>query len=285
MNILCWGRLDQAGVAARHPGHPARDRPSRPAQPFEPPPPAEPFADLPAVLSRRPAERRAQDHRRRHALARAVSLQRHLGPAGAHLRRLRVRPLPVGDRLDPRRWLLTYRRPSRRSAPPIGCPTATAPRSWVARCSASTIGRRRRLDTRAISAPGSTPMRPRGCPTDARGLGHDRPGLGGGGGLPGTSSSCSPMGRPRPSSTSDGTRARCSVNSRSPRPTSCFARAWWGCWPRARPTPTSPTRRPRRPRCPRGSRSRTARSRSRPTARRPGRSWRRRRPRASASGW
>jgi L-fuconolactonase len=52
VNLMCWGRLEQAGqLAARH-------RETRLVidhlglqQPFEPPPPAAPFADLPKVLA------------------------------------------------------------------------------------------------------------------------------------------------------------------------------------------------------------------------------------------
>ncbi len=52
VNLLCWGRLEQAAQLA------ARNRNTRLVidhlglqQPFEPPPPAEPFADLPKVLA------------------------------------------------------------------------------------------------------------------------------------------------------------------------------------------------------------------------------------------
>ena len=52
VNLLCWGRLEQAAQLA------ARNRNARLVvdhlglqQPFEPPPPPEPFADLPKVLA------------------------------------------------------------------------------------------------------------------------------------------------------------------------------------------------------------------------------------------
>ena len=51
VNILCWGRLEQArGMAARNPDTAIVIDHLGLQQPFEPPPPATPFADLPAVL-------------------------------------------------------------------------------------------------------------------------------------------------------------------------------------------------------------------------------------------
>jgi predicted TIM-barrel fold metal-dependent hydrolase len=52
VNLLCWGRLDQAaGLAARNPDTVlVIDHLGLP-QPFRPPPPAEPWADLPKVLA------------------------------------------------------------------------------------------------------------------------------------------------------------------------------------------------------------------------------------------
>jgi predicted TIM-barrel fold metal-dependent hydrolase len=51
VNLLCWGRLDQAwALAARHPDTAiVIDHLGLP-QPFAPPPPAQPFTDLPGVL-------------------------------------------------------------------------------------------------------------------------------------------------------------------------------------------------------------------------------------------
>jgi predicted TIM-barrel fold metal-dependent hydrolase len=51
VNILCWGRLEQArALAARNPDTAIVIDHLGLQQPFEPPPPAQPFADLPAVL-------------------------------------------------------------------------------------------------------------------------------------------------------------------------------------------------------------------------------------------
>jgi L-fuconolactonase len=51
VNILCWGRLDQAReLAARNPDTSIVIDHLGLQQPFEPPPPAQPFADLPKVL-------------------------------------------------------------------------------------------------------------------------------------------------------------------------------------------------------------------------------------------
>jgi L-fuconolactonase len=51
VNILCWGRTEQArALAARNPDTSIVIDHLALQQPFEPPPPAQPFADLPAVL-------------------------------------------------------------------------------------------------------------------------------------------------------------------------------------------------------------------------------------------
>ncbi|HYB42622.1 MAG TPA: amidohydrolase family protein [Candidatus Methylomirabilis sp.] len=51
VNILCWGRLEQArAMAARHPDTAIVIDHLGLQQPFEAPPPAQPFADLPKVL-------------------------------------------------------------------------------------------------------------------------------------------------------------------------------------------------------------------------------------------
>jgi predicted TIM-barrel fold metal-dependent hydrolase len=51
VNILCWGRLEQArALAARNPNTSIVIDHLGLQQPFEPPPPAQPFADLPEVL-------------------------------------------------------------------------------------------------------------------------------------------------------------------------------------------------------------------------------------------
>jgi predicted TIM-barrel fold metal-dependent hydrolase len=50
VNLLCWGRLEQAGqLAARHPNTQLVIDHLGLQQPFEPPPPAQPWADLPKV--------------------------------------------------------------------------------------------------------------------------------------------------------------------------------------------------------------------------------------------
>src|SRR5574342_1095133 len=52
VNLLCWGRLEQAqAVAARNPDTVIVIDHLGLQQPFEPPPPAEPFAELPKVLA------------------------------------------------------------------------------------------------------------------------------------------------------------------------------------------------------------------------------------------
>ena len=52
VNLLCWGRLDQAaGLAARNPDTVLVIDHLGLQQPFHPPPPAEPWADLPKVLA------------------------------------------------------------------------------------------------------------------------------------------------------------------------------------------------------------------------------------------
>ena len=77
----------------------------------QPGPHAAPHAARPAAALGRPAEaagpRQApqcggQGQRRLHARPRTVSLPGHLGPARPGVRRLGIRALPVGHRLDPR---------------------------------------------------------------------------------------------------------------------------------------------------------------------------------------
>jgi L-fuconolactonase len=52
VNLLCWGRLEQAGqLAARNPNTRLVIDHLGLQQPFEPPPPAQPWADLPKVLA------------------------------------------------------------------------------------------------------------------------------------------------------------------------------------------------------------------------------------------
>lgn len=55
VNLLCWGRLDQAkGLAARHPDTVLVIDHLGLQQPFEPPPPAAPWAELPKLLALAP---------------------------------------------------------------------------------------------------------------------------------------------------------------------------------------------------------------------------------------
>jgi L-fuconolactonase len=52
VNLLCWGRLEQAGqMAARNPSTSLVIDHLGLQQPFQPPPPAQPFADLPKLLA------------------------------------------------------------------------------------------------------------------------------------------------------------------------------------------------------------------------------------------
>ena len=102
VNLLAWGRLEQAGgLAARNPNTQVVIDHVGLQQPMEPPAPAAPFADIEKVLALAArGQYRDQDFRRLHALAPAVPVQGYLGPARAHFRCLRVRALPVGDGLD-----------------------------------------------------------------------------------------------------------------------------------------------------------------------------------------
>ena len=147
VNLLCWGRLDQAaGLAARNPDTVVVIDHLGLQQPFHPPPPAEPWADLPKVL----------------ALASQPNIRIKISGACT----LSHEPFPYNDIWDPvmriigafgldrcmwgTDWtratgLLTYRRASRRSGSPTVYPTVTGPSSWVARWSGSTSGHHRRL--------------------------------------------------------------------------------------------------------------------------------------------
>ena len=120
-NLHIAGRLDQGiDLIRRHPDTQIIVDHLCLVQPHEPPVPAEPWAELPKVLTLAALqERRHQDHRRLHAVARALSLQRHLGPGVPRDRRVRHRPLPVGHGLDARHQLPHARsRASTPSAPP-----------------------------------------------------------------------------------------------------------------------------------------------------------------------
>ena len=103
VNLLCWGRLDQVDqMAANNPHTRLVIDHLGLQQPFEPPPLETPFADSAKGAEARPAqERRHQDFRRVHAVARAVPLQGHLGPAAAHLSvRIWFRSVDVPDGLE-----------------------------------------------------------------------------------------------------------------------------------------------------------------------------------------
>ena len=102
-----WSRPAAGGA---QPQHHAGDRPSRAAAAIR-------AAGAGAALrrsaeaaeARRARQHRGQDHRCLHALARAVPLQGHLGSARPHLRRVRLRSLHVGNRLDARRGSADYK--------------------------------------------------------------------------------------------------------------------------------------------------------------------------------
>ena len=88
VNLLCWDNLD-AGTALidRHPDTRFIVDHLGILQPRIPPAPPQPWADLPKVLAlAQPPERGDQGQRRLHAVARAVSICRHLGSAGARVR-------------------------------------------------------------------------------------------------------------------------------------------------------------------------------------------------------
>ena len=103
VNLACTGRLDQAReLAARNPNTQlVIDHLGLP-QPHEPPAPAATLRrPAKAAGARRPRQRRRENQRRLHAVARTLPLQRHLGSARPRLRRFRLRSLHVGHRLDP----------------------------------------------------------------------------------------------------------------------------------------------------------------------------------------
>ena len=105
VNLSCAGNVDAVpALIDRHPDtrfiidHLAILQPRTPDARA-----AQPWADLPKVLDARQAqERRDQSQRRVHAVAETVSLPGHLGPARARVRRVGIRALPVGHRLDAR---------------------------------------------------------------------------------------------------------------------------------------------------------------------------------------
>ena len=114
VNVLFWGNLD-AGTALidRHPDARFIIDHMGIQQPSVPPAPLQPWADLRSGGTRQAQECGDQDHRRLHAVEGAVSVPGYLGPAVPHIRRLGVRALLVGHRLDAHvrgRYLSTGRR-------------------------------------------------------------------------------------------------------------------------------------------------------------------------------
>jgi len=128
VNLMCWGRLEQAAqLAARNPNTQLVIDHLGLQQPFAPPVPAQPFAELPKVL----------------ALAAHPNIAIKISGACT----LSHEPFPYKDIWDPlgrifdafrfgrcmwgTDWtravgLLTYEQASRRFASPTGCPTAIA---------------------------------------------------------------------------------------------------------------------------------------------------------------
>ena len=129
VNILAWGRLDQAqGMAARNPDTTIVVDHLGLQQPFDPPAPPEPFADLPKVLKLAAHKNVVIKISGACTLSpQAVPLSRHLGPGAAHHRRLRPRPLHVGHRLDARRGA-AHLQAGRRRLPPHRPPLRQRPR-------------------------------------------------------------------------------------------------------------------------------------------------------------
>ncbi len=104
VNMLAWGNLDVGtALVDRHPDTRFIIDHLGIVQPRQPPAPAEPWVDLPKVLaSGKTSECGDQGLRRLHAVAAALSIQRHLGSVAACVRCLGFRALPVGHRLDAR---------------------------------------------------------------------------------------------------------------------------------------------------------------------------------------
>ena len=123
VNILCWDNLD-AGTALidRHPDTRFIIDHLGILQPRVPPaPPRALGRPAEGAGTRQAPERRDQGQRRLHAVAGAVSFPGHLGPAGARVRCLGFRSLPVGHGLDARvrgRQLRAGRRALPQDQPP-----------------------------------------------------------------------------------------------------------------------------------------------------------------------
>ncbi len=102
VNLLAWGRLDQAkAMAAANPDTQLVIDHIGLQQPFEPPKPTDPWGEMPKVLALAQHKNVAIKISGAGTLvAPALPLSRHLGAPGADLRRVRAGPLPVGHGLD-----------------------------------------------------------------------------------------------------------------------------------------------------------------------------------------
>ncbi len=123
VNMLCWGNVDAgAALIDRHPDTRFIIDHLAIMQPRTPPAPPQPWADLPKVLDlAKRRERGDQGQRCLHAVPGALSVPGHLGPSRPRVRRLGLRTLPVGHRLDSRlrrRQLRTGRRALPPDRPP-----------------------------------------------------------------------------------------------------------------------------------------------------------------------
>ena len=124
VNLLCWGRLEQAAqLAARNPDTRLVIDPSRAATAVRATAAAGAVRrSAEGVGASRPRQHCDQDQRRLHFVARTVSLQGHLGSARPHIRRLWLRSLHVGHRLDARGRIVDLRAGGRavsRDRPPV----------------------------------------------------------------------------------------------------------------------------------------------------------------------
>ena len=124
VNLLAWGRLEQAGLlAARNPNTTLVIDHLGLQQPFEPPAPAAPFAELGTVLAL------AAHDNVMIKISGACTLSHEpfpykdiWDPLAPHLRRVRLRSLHVGHRLDPGGWVVDLRAGGRgvpRHRPPV----------------------------------------------------------------------------------------------------------------------------------------------------------------------
>ena len=104
VNLLCWGRLDQAGqMAARNPDTQLVIDHLGLQQPFAPPAPAQPWADLPKLLALGRRENIAIKITGACTLSHQPFPYNDIWDPLARVRRLGFRPLPVGHGLDARR--------------------------------------------------------------------------------------------------------------------------------------------------------------------------------------